>query len=97
MSDCTLRKQATRESSAFEKTSTENPFKMKEWTEQPRNDPEEENWDDEEDRGEDLEEVAGGQQLSDKELTELIEVEEVRGLLYVVLWRSLTYTQKCVM
>lgn len=68
---------------------------MNEWTEQPHSDPEEETEDEDEDREEDLEaeglmvqeEMERRQKLSGDESTELIEVEEVRRLLYVVLWR----------
>lgn len=80
-----LTQQAACESKAVKQRNTENPFKIKEGTEQLRCDPEEENWDEEEDREEDLEvvqeeeeEVSRREQLSDEELTELMEVEEVR-------------------
>lgn len=95
MADLALKKQVTKESITVQQTSTGTPCKMKEWTEQPQSDPEEENRDEEEDREEALEaesltevvqeEVARRQQLSGEELTEFIEVEEVRELLYDVL------------
>ncbi|XP_053470766.1 consortin, connexin sorting protein b isoform X4 [Ictalurus furcatus] len=81
-----LKKQVIEESVTVQQTSTGNPFQMKEWTEQPWTDPEEENGDEEENTEEALdaeslpevvqEEVARRQKLSGEELTELVEVEE---------------------
>lgn len=81
-----LKKQVIEESVTVQQTSTGNPFQMK----QPWTDPEEENGDEEENTEEALdaeslpevvqEEVARRQKLSGEELTELVEVEEVRRL-----------------
>ncbi|XP_026802619.3 consortin, connexin sorting protein b isoform X1 [Pangasianodon hypophthalmus] len=91
-------KQVTKESITVQySSSTGNPFKMKEWTEQPWSDPEEENGGEEEDReAESLTEVvqeavARRQQLSGEELTEPIEVEETfpsNGLISILKKRT---------
>lgn len=68
---------------------------MNEWIEQWI-DPEEETEDEdriEDQEAEGLTEAARRRKLSGEELSELIEVEEVRRLFHVVLWRSLTNTQ----